>query len=115
MALTQRTIQWLWLKGALFVIFGYFLLGKGFAYLFLGELVLVVGVLIYLPSGRFTLPATDPVLLLWTAFSLWGFCRTVPFLSEYHFDAVRDAVLWGYGTFALLVVAFINRSSQISR
>jgi hypothetical protein len=115
MALARRSIEWLWLKGTLFVIFGYFLLGKGFAYLFLGELVLVVGVIIYLPSRRFTLPFTDPVLLLWTAFAFWGFCRTVPFLSVYHFDAVRDAVLWGYGTFALIIVAFINRSSQISR
>src|SRR5580698_11569281 len=111
----QRGLQGLWLKAALLILFGYFLLGKGFAYLFLGELVLVVGVLLYLPSRRFTLPFTDPVLLLWTAFAFWGFCRTVPFLSVYHFDAARDAVLWGYGTFALIIAAFINRSSQISR
>lgn len=115
MPLTQRSLQGLWLKALLLALFGYALLGKGFAYLFLGELILVLGVLIFLQSQRVMLVFSDPVLFLWGVFAFWGFCRTVPFFSKYHFDAVRDAVLWAYGLFALLIAAFINASSQISR
>jgi hypothetical protein len=48
-------------------------------------------------------------------FALLGLCRTIPYLSLYGFSAVRDAVLWGYGIFALLIVAYVNESGQISR
>jgi len=115
MPLTQSSLQKLWLKLLLFTLFGYALLGKGFAYLFLGELILVLGVAIFLQSQRVMLIFSDPVLFLWAIFSFWGLCRTVPFLARYRFDAVRDAVLWGYGVFAVLIVAFVNASSQISR
>jgi hypothetical protein len=115
MPLMQRSLQGLWLKALLFALFGYALLGKGFAYLFVGELILVLGFLLFLPSMRVMVVFSDSVLLLWAMFAIWGFCRTVPFISKYHFDALRDAVLWGYGTFALLIAAFVNNSSQISR
>jgi hypothetical protein len=115
MAIEQRALQGLWLKSLLFVLFGYFLLGKGFAYLFLGEALIVFGFVIFLMSQKFMLLFTDPVLFLWAMFAMWGFCRTVPYLSQYRFDALRDAVLWGYGTVALLIAAFVSRSSQISR
>jgi hypothetical protein len=111
----QRDLQWLWLKALLFALFGYALLGKGFAYLFLGEMTLVVGFFIFVKSQRIMLIFSDNILLLWAIFAFWGFCRTVPFLHKYGFDAVRDAVLWGYGGFALLIVAFVNNSNQISR
>ena len=115
MALRQRGLEGLWLKALMFVLFGYALLDKGFAYLFLGEFVLLVGATIFLMSRRIMLVFSDPVLFLWGLFAFWGICRTVPYLSTYRFDAIRDAVIWAYGMFALLVVAFVNRSSQISR
>jgi hypothetical protein len=111
----QRGLQGLWLKGLVFVLLGYILLGKTFAYFFFGELLLVAGFGVLLLSRRVLLVFNDSVLLLWACFAFWGFCRTVPFISKYHFDAIRDAVLWGYGVFALLVVAFVNHSHQISR
>jgi len=115
MPIGRPSLQWLWLKALLFVLFGLSLLGKGFAYLFLGEMVLALGFLIFLQSRRVMLAFADPVLLLWVIFAFWGFCRTVPFLSKYGIDAIRDSVLWSYGVFALLIVAFVNDSSQISR
>ena len=33
----------------------------------------------------------------------WGFLRTIPYLSTDGIDALRDAVLWGYGIYALLI------------
>jgi hypothetical protein len=114
MKLTQGSLQVLWLKGLIFLLFCYALFGKGFAYLFLGEFILVLGMMVFLLSRRILLVASDPVLLLWGIFAFWGLCRTVPFLGKYHFDAVRDAVLWGYGFFALLIAAFVGTSSQIT-
>jgi hypothetical protein len=115
MPLTQTSLQGVWLKALLITLFGYALMGKGFAYLFVGELVLVLGFFIFLQSLRVMVVFSDSVLLLWAMFATWGICRTVPFISQYHFDALRDAVLWGYGTFALLIAAFVNKSYQISR
>jgi hypothetical protein len=111
----RRQLEGLWLKALLFALFGYALFGKGFAYFFVGEVVLLVGIFIFLLYQRFMLIFSDSVLFLWAAFAFWGLCRTVPFLSKYRFDAVRDAVFWGYGVFALLIVAFVNHSDQISR
>jgi O-Antigen ligase len=110
---SPRSIQQLWLRWLVMLLFGYALLEKGFAYLFLGEMLIVLGVIIFLFSGRLMVILSSPILLLWSLFALWGACRTVPFLSRYHFDAIRDAVLWGYGIVAVFIVAFINRSSQI--
>lgn len=104
-----------WLKAVLLSLFCYALFGKTFAYLFVGELVLLAGLLIFLFKPRLMLVVSDRVLLIWGVFAIWGLLRTVPFLGEYQFAAVRDAVLWGYGLFALLIVAFLNRSEQISR
>jgi hypothetical protein len=115
MPIGHRVLEGLWLKALLFVLFGYALLDKGFAYLFLGETILLLGAMVFLKSGRVMLVFSDPVLLLWGLFAFWGLCRTVPFLSVYRFDAIRDAVIWAYGMFALIIVAFVNKSSQISR
>src|SRR3984885_13449656 len=104
-----------WLKALLFVLLGYALFGKGFSYLFLGEAILVLGFVIFLHSRKIMLLFNDPVLCLWAAFAFWGVCRTIPFIPQYRTDAVRDAAIWGYGVFALLIVAFVTRSSQISR
>ncbi len=115
MLITQRSLQGFWLKVLVLTLFCYAVFGRGFSYFFVGEFILVLGFFIFLESQRVMLLFSDSVLLLWALFAFWGFCRTIPFVSKYHFDAVRDAVLWGYGTFALLIAAFINRSSQISR
>ncbi len=111
----QHQLERLWLKALLFALAGYALMGRGFAYLFVGEVILLLGVLVFLPTMKFWLLFSDPVLMLWATFAFWGACRTLPFLTKYHFDAVRDAVLWGYGVFALLIVAFVRNSDQISR
>jgi hypothetical protein len=115
MLLTQKSLEGLWLKALLLVLFGYAVLGKGFAYLFIGETILVLGFIVYLLSQRVSLVFSDSILLLLAIFAFRGFCRTVPFLSKYRFDAVRDAVQWGYGLATLPIVSFTNRSSQISR
>src|ERR1700679_1737716 len=115
MAITRKSLEELWLKAFLLVLFGYALLGKEFAYLFLGELLLVVGCFIFYRSQRYGLILSDPTLFLWGLFAFWGLLRTLPFIGRYGFYAFRDAALWGYGIIAVLIVAFVNSSDQISR
>jgi hypothetical protein len=85
MLLTQKSLEGLWLKALLLVLFGYAVLGKGFAYLFIGETILVLGFIVYLLSQRVSLVFSDSILLLLAIFAFWGFCRTVPFLSKLPF------------------------------
>jgi hypothetical protein len=115
MAITQKSLEELWLKALMAVLFGYALFGKEFAYFFPGEMLLLVGCVIFIRSQRFGLILSDPTLFLWGLFAFWGLCRTIPFIGKWGFFAIRDAALWGYGLAALLVVAFVNNSNQISR
>jgi hypothetical protein len=38
-----------------------------------------------------------------------GAIRTVPYIGPYGFDALRDATLWGYAVFAIMVLALADR------
>lgn len=88
------------------ILIGYAFLGRGFAYVgvapvYVGEVVLAVGLLAILrtlPRARF---GRLHVLLL--AYMAWGLVRTVPYVGVYGVDALRDAVMWAYGFFALAV------------
>jgi hypothetical protein len=99
------------------VLLGYALLGRGFAYwgvppFYVGEMALAIGILCLGTTGiavALRLPLLIPLLL----FMLWGAARTLPFTSEYGLDALRDAVLWGYGLFAIVVGASLLRSGKL--
>jgi hypothetical protein len=95
-------------------LFGYTFLGKGFAYfgvspLFAGELLLLFGMLAALLGGGFTPALRSPISWLVILWAVWGFACTVPYLDVYGLDALRDATIWGYGAFALLVAGFMLR------
>jgi hypothetical protein len=88
------------------VLVGYAFLGRGFAYLgaapvYVGEMALGLAVLaIVFSLGRARFGRLHALLV---AFMLWGLVRTVPYIGTYGIDALRDAVLWGYATFAIAV------------
>lgn len=89
---------------------GYAFLGKGFAYLpakpvFLGEIVLALGLLAALLGGKVHLVFRSPVAWLLAAFAIDGALRTIPDIPSYGLDALRDAVIWGYAAFTILVAA----------
>lgn len=95
-----------------FVLGGYALGSKGFAYIgvapvYIGEVSLLFGAfaLWYSRSIRHLLKA--PLIRLLLLFMLFGTLRTVPYLATYRFDALRDGVLWGYGFFSLIVAGLI--------
>ncbi|WP_332692895.1 O-antigen ligase family protein [Bosea sp. (in: a-proteobacteria)] len=95
-----------------FVLAGYAVFGKGFAYvgvppLFIGEITLVLGVLALMASGSWiAMLMTVPSLVL-VAFMGWVAVRTVPGIPIHGFDALRDSVIALYGTFAFIIIALL--------
>src|SRR5947209_14394479 len=89
-----------WLTFLCLTLLGYTLLGKGWAYvgvppLFVGEAVLLCGVVSFVLFGRWRgildLPAAWFLLL----FAAWGLLRTWSDLPRYGASALRDAAIWG--------------------
>lgn len=97
------------------VLFGYAVLGRGFAYLglpplYAGEIALLVGTLVVVADARVRRAATlghGPAWLSIYVLCCWGVLRTVPYLRQYGADALRDGVVWGYAGFAVLVSALV--------
>ena len=100
------------------LLVGYAFLGKGFAYLgispvYVGEIVLAIGLVTAIMSGGVGPALRSPITLGLLAFMLWGAMRTIPGISAYGMDALRDAVIWGYGVFAILVANALLRSGWL--
>jgi hypothetical protein len=94
------------------LLIGYAFLGRGFAHLhlpagvplFVGEAVLGLGLLLAATRGRAFLRCFRMPAVRWYAvFFLLGVALTVPFLGAYGLTAVRDAALYYYGIFMVLV------------
>jgi O-antigen ligase len=109
-----------WLLG--YLIAGYLMFDKAFAYihlpgtpLYVGEMVLVVGGLGILAATGYLRVAigNEPVLALLAALFLWGLIRFLPGLRAYGIDAVRDFALVYYSLFAFFTAAALARSPGI--
>lgn len=91
----------------LLAIAGYATLGKGFAYagippLFPAEMLLGVGLATLVWPRPGTLPLFSLPMALMLAGIIWTVLRTLPFLSLYGIDALRDSVILVYGLFAIV-------------
>ncbi|WP_214401533.1 O-antigen ligase family protein [Pseudonocardia lacus] len=109
-----------WVIGPLLA--GYLFLDRAFAYLhvpgtplYVGELVLVLGVVAVLAStGYLRVPLRDEsILALLALFVLWGLARSLPGLGEYGIDTIRDSAVWYYAVFAFLIVAALARAPEL--
>ena len=98
-------------------LFGYALFGKTFAYvgippLFIGEVALLLGAIIcfFTPGTRRLLQ----VRAVWPLLALigWGIIRTLPYVSDDGINALRDAMVYAYGLFALLMCSLIQDQPQ---
>lgn len=104
-----------WLAALGLLLAGYAVFGKGFAYLgmpplFVGEIVLAWGAAVLLLKSRWRGLLDSPVMWLMALYMMWCAFQTLPYISVYGFSAVRDAVLWGYCAFAVIVLsAFLSR------
>jgi O-antigen ligase/polysaccharide polymerase Wzy-like membrane protein len=97
---------------------GYAFLDRGFAHVgaspvYLGEIILTLGLLAVAASGRpeGLLRVRPRAAWLVVPFMTWGLARTLPYIQQYGIDALRDAVLWAYAAFALLVAGTLERST----
>lgn len=98
-----------WLTWALL---GYAVLGRGFAYLgvppvFIGEITLAFGLVLWL-LNRFSFEVFRllPACFL-AGFVIWNGLVTLPYISQYGVDTLRDAASWGYALFALVVATLL--------
>ncbi len=95
------------------LLFGYAIGGRGFAYLgvpplFIGEIALGAAVLLFLVSPQFRPLFQSRIVWLIGALIVWCLIQTLPYLGEFGLDALRDAVLYGYAAFALLIAACLT-------
>lgn len=105
-----------WAVGLL--LLGYTLGGRGFAHfgaspLFITEVILAFCLCLFLarPASGLFLGSRLNVALL--AFFLWGLFCTLPYIEEYGVDALRDAALFGYGLFALMIGALMAQEAIV--
>lgn len=108
----RRTLPRLALGFLGLCLVGYALLGRGFAYLgvppiYVGELALGLCLLALLLAGRLRELARSWLAWVLGAYLLVGAAATLPYWPLYGLDTLRDAVLWGYGLFALAVAALL--------
>jgi hypothetical protein len=94
------------------LLLGYALFGKGFAYLgyppvYVGELVLLAGCFTFLLTLRSWIVLKNVNIVLLLMMMIWGACRTLPYLSTYGSLALRDAALWGYGSFGIIIAGYL--------
>jgi hypothetical protein len=99
------------------LLVGYAFCGRGFAYLglppiYIGEAVLVSACAMSL-AARTLRPAFSILKPTLTAFLVWAVIQTVPGVWSYGLDALRDAAVWGYAAFALVVAAALLRLQDI--
>lgn len=97
------------------LLLGYAFLDKGFAYVgvapvFISEIVLAVCLVILVVTIGVTAVPVTPATFWICAFMVWGAACTLPHLGAYGLDALRDAVVWGYALYALIVAAAFTQS-----
>jgi hypothetical protein len=98
------------------LLLGYMFLGRGFAHLgfpplYVGEIVLAIciaatGFAIWRDRVR---AAPSRIVWLLLALMVLGAARTIPYLGTYGLDSLRDATLWGYAAFALMIYVIADR------
>ncbi|MCC6424013.1 MAG: O-antigen ligase family protein [Phycisphaerales bacterium] len=100
-------LQKFWLRALVVLLGGYLALDKGFAYLgagpvYVGEIVLGLGVMAVLVGGGIKLIKDQAVVWIWGLLAVDGLICTLPYLKQYGILSLRDATLWGYGLYALM-------------
>lgn len=106
-----------WLeKSLLFILAGYILFDRPFAWihvpgtpLFVGEAVIALGVWVVLStqSGLATLIRGSTSLRVLRNFMLWGAALLAMGILGYGMDAIRDSALWYYGIIAMFVAMLL--------
>ncbi len=110
LAADAPVVSYRWLLMLCVILAGYAWFSKGFAYLgfppiFVSELTLLCGVGWLMLFSRPQLASSMVWLLL--AMCLWGTLCTLPYVSTYGIDAFRDATIFGYCAFAIVLYSYL--------
>jgi len=94
------------------LLIGYALVGKGFAYLgvpplYVGEMTMLYGLFALSLTQNWSRVLRTVWLWPLMAMMLWGALRTIPYLSTDGADALRDAAIWIWGLFAIVMSTLI--------
>lgn len=106
-----------YLRGHSWLLLGYALAGKGFAYLgfaplYVGEMILALGLAVALGSrALLRIPRTTTVTWL-LLLSAWCAARLASDFPIHGIDALRDSVVWSYAFFAFLFAGLLNSKPQ---
>lgn len=95
-----------------FVLLGYAVLSRGFAYwgvppLFVGEIALLTGLVVSFRTKALAKVMVSPTGILLCMLLLLTAWRAMHGFGEYGLDAVRDAMQLGYGLFAFIVASIL--------
>ena len=109
---TRRRIADKWMLFLAISLAGYALAGRGYAYIglppfYISEVLLGLGLLCFLMTRGWMQAMRIPPAVAVLPLAVWGFFRLVPNVPEYGIDAARDAVVWAYAAFALIVATLI--------
>ena len=101
------------------VLCGYAFFTRTFAYVgyppfFIGEAMLGAGLLVVVRCGRWRQIVGSPTVWIIALLGVWGLARTIPFLETDGLDAARDAAVYYYGAFAVIVAGCI-RDEDVGR
>jgi hypothetical protein len=99
------------------VLLGYALMGKGFAYLglpplYVGEIVLLTGTVVFLRTGALVASLTSLPSLMLVILMVWVMIRMIPYLGVYGFDSLRDSTIVIYGGFAFIVIGLLLEDAR---
>ena len=95
-----------------FVLAGYVVFGRAFAYLgfppfYMGEIALVLGAAVALMAGNLTSAILNLPGLVLALLMVWTGHRTFPYWAQYGLDAPRDAMIVFYGLFAYVIASLV--------
>jgi type II secretory pathway pseudopilin PulG len=93
-------------------LLGYALMGRSFAYLgfpplYVGEIAFLIGAVVFLRTGVLVASLAILPSLMLVALMVWVLAQTIPFVSVYGFDSLRDSTVVMYGGFALIVIGLL--------
>ena len=99
------------------VLLGYALMGKGFAYLgfpplYVGEFALLAGFVVFLRTGTWVASLSTLPSLMLVVLMVWVLARTIPYVSVYGFDSLRDSTIVMYGGFAFIVIGLLLEDAR---
>jgi len=81
--------------------------GAGGGGIFIGDVVLLFGLAMLMFRGGYERFFALPVAWLWLIFFGWNAAQTLPYFSVYGLAPLRDATVWGYSLFAVIIVSHL--------